>query len=156
MEKTYSQKYARIMEIGSSIMMIPAAFGVFMTGFLWLMMIGSALDGRGNLPNLSFPLIPTAAIIWGIWLLVYYFKHSRGKLAEERIKNMWISTLVFNVLLSFGSIYSFSGLFISLRFQSADEMVMLLLSFFLAIWHITSITLAIKALNSLKRTDNAR
>jgi hypothetical protein len=156
MEKSYSEKVARLMEIGSYVMMLPASFGIFLTCFLWFMVIASIGNRHEAQSILLYPLLPTAAIVWGIWLFIYYFKHSRRKLAEEKLKNMWISTLVFNFLLSFFSILSFSSIFISLRFQSADEMVMLLLSFFLAIWHITSITLAIKALNSLKNNDNAR
>ncbi len=88
MEKSYSEKNARVMEIGSYVMMLPALVGIFLTCFLWFMAIASIGNRHETQSFLLFPLLPTAAIIWGIWLFVYYFKHSRDKLAEEKIKNI--------------------------------------------------------------------
>jgi hypothetical protein len=156
MVKSYSQKIARVMEIGSYVMMIPASFGVFLTGVLWFIAFSRVYESQDISSIFLSALIPITIIVWGIWLFVYYFKHSRGKLAERKVKNMWISTLVFNVPLSFVSVFSSVSIVTSIRALTYEVIAMAFSSFIIVIWHVTTVTLAINVLGSIKNSDNVR
>ena len=82
----YSQKIARAFEIAGYILLIPAGFGVFAASLL-------IKDAPW------FTLLIYAIFVFGFYLLVGYFKHSRGKLDESRVRSLWIATAVFNGVL---------------------------------------------------------
>ncbi|HEY0427216.1 MAG TPA: hypothetical protein VGC76_05370 [Pyrinomonadaceae bacterium] len=84
---TTSQKIARAFEIAGYVLLIPAGFGAFLGTFF----IGGA-------PWLT--LLIYATFIFGCVLLIGYFKHSRGRLDENRIRSLWLATGFFNAFLS--------------------------------------------------------
>ena len=86
-QKTYSQKVARIFEIVDYILLAPAGIGA---------LVGMALLLSGQIPY-AFLLFVFLAI--GIILLVGYFKHSRGRLDEESVGMLWLTTVIYNSLL---------------------------------------------------------
>ena len=86
MGNTYSQRVARAFEIVDYILLIPAAIGA-LVGFLAIAR------------NPLFTLLIYTVLGVGITLLVGYYKHSRGRLAEKWISALWITTAVFNFLL---------------------------------------------------------
>ncbi len=43
--------------------------------------------------------------IFGISLLVGYFKHSRNELEKKRVDRLWIKTIVFNAIFFFPAFY---------------------------------------------------
>ncbi len=86
MEKTYSQKVARVFEIVDYFLLLPAGVGA-LVGFFAL--FGQPLYGL---------LIYTVLGV-GIALLVGYFKHSRGRLDEKYISALWLTSAVYNFLL---------------------------------------------------------
>ncbi|MGC2237070.1 MAG: hypothetical protein WA584_12965 [Pyrinomonadaceae bacterium] len=82
----YSQKIARAFEIAGYLLLIPAGFGVFAAS----MLIKDA-------PWFTFLIY--AIFLFGFVLLVGYFKHSRGRLEEKRVRALWIASAVYNGVL---------------------------------------------------------
>lgn len=82
---TNSQKIARFFEIVNYFMLVPAAFGIFCS-FLLIK----------ELPWFTAIILGVSAV--GMTLLVGYFKHSRGRLAESKVKALWIGTIAYNAL----------------------------------------------------------
>lgn len=82
----YSQKIARAFEIADYLLLIPAGFGVFAASLL-----------LKDAPWFTFLIY--AVFVFGFVLLVGYFKHSRGRLAENHVRRLWIATAVFNGVL---------------------------------------------------------
>ena len=79
----YSQKAARVFEIVDYILLLPAGFGVLVASLF------------------VFAAPAFALMIWtiagfGIWLLVGYFKHSRGRLSERKVSLLWLGTICYN------------------------------------------------------------
>jgi hypothetical protein len=89
---TNSQKIARFFEIVNYFMLVPAAFGIFMS----FLLIGGA-------PWFTAIILAISAV--GMALLVGYFKHSRGRLAESKVKALWIGTIAYNGLFLLPTIY---------------------------------------------------
>lgn len=52
-------------------------------------------------------LIPLAIFGAGVFLLLQYYRHSRGLLDDDLIIPLWAATLVFNLLLLVPSAYGF-------------------------------------------------
>lgn len=82
----YSQKIARAFEIADYLLLIPAGFGVFAASLL-----------IKDVPWFTFLIY--AIFGFGFVLLVGYFKHSRGRLNESRVRALWIATAIFNGVL---------------------------------------------------------
>jgi hypothetical protein len=92
MEKTYSQKVARIFEIIDYLMLLPAAVGA---------LFGLALLGANPL----YTLLLYTFLLIGLVLLVGYFKHSRGRLDEKYFSGLWLTTAGYNFVLLLPSLY---------------------------------------------------
>ncbi len=86
MERTYSQKVARVFEIIDYFLLIPAAIGALVGFFI---LFGSPLLGGLIYAGLGI----------GIALMVGYIKHSRGKLSQDYISFLWIGTAIYNFML---------------------------------------------------------
>jgi hypothetical protein len=108
MQKTYSQKVARVFEVIDYFLLLPAAFG--------------ALVGLVSFPySPLFALLLYGVLSVGIVLLVGYFKHSRGRLDEKYSGALWLTTAVYNfvfllpvlywasILLQTGDFRNFNG-----------------------------------------------
>src|SRR5688572_23218851 len=83
MEKTYSQKIARVFEIADYILLVPATFGV----------LAATLGFNG------VTLIIYVVFIVGLILLIGYRRHWRGNLSPENLTALWIGTIVYNLIL---------------------------------------------------------
>ncbi len=83
MEKTYSQKIARVFEIADYILLLPAIFGVLMA----TLMFGGAT------------LIVYGIFTGGVILLVGYRRHSRGNLSPENLTALWLGSAIYNFIL---------------------------------------------------------
>jgi hypothetical protein len=98
-EKTLSEKIARVFEIVSYLMLIPTFLILI---FLFVMFFLSL----ANFSILGFLcLIPITFAGLGIYLLVGYFKHSRGRLDGEKIFLLWGSTFLYNLIICVPGIY---------------------------------------------------
>lgn len=86
MQRTYSQKVARVFEVIDYFLLFPAVIG--------------ALVGLAALQSApQYTLLMYAVLTVGITLLVGYFKHSRGRLDEKCFSALWLTSAVFNFLL---------------------------------------------------------
>lgn len=94
MEKTYSQKVARVFEVISYVLLVPAFFGFFYAVLLIIFGLGA-----GDAYVFFCGLVPVMVAAAGIMLLVGYFKRSRDRLDEKYISALWIGTMVYNFLL---------------------------------------------------------
>jgi TctA family transporter len=160
MEKSYSEKVARVLEIGCYVMMLPAVFGFLLS--LILAIFGFViLSERGNpfplLGYLIFWLIP----VFGFWLFSRYAKHSRSNLPESRITGMWISTVIFNGLLALPNLIWFFNFIFSddkPNYQSSNmESATFMSAYFLIfIWQVATVVLSISALISHRKQKNVR
>lgn len=86
MERTYSQKVARVFEIIDYFLLVPAAIGL---------LVGLAAIFES--PAIGGLVLAVLGI--GIALMVGYIKHSRGKLSHEYISVLWIGTAIYNFML---------------------------------------------------------
>jgi hypothetical protein len=100
LEKTFSQKAARVFEIAGYLLLIPATLWLLVSFMLVLMAISSF-----RLENIQFQILiligtltPSFIYILGVLLLTGYFKHSRGTFGENKITPLWIGTLLYNLL----------------------------------------------------------
>lgn len=94
MEKTYSQRIARVFEIICYVLLAPTILGLIYPVFF---LIIGALARSAEM--FFFGFIPFLTVAPGIVLLFGYFKHSRGRLKEKNIPALWIGTAVYNFLL---------------------------------------------------------
>lgn len=134
---TNSQKIARFFEIVNYFMLVPAAFGIFAS---FLLIKGAAW----------FTLIILAISAIGMTLLIGYFKHSRGRLAESKVKALWIGTIAYNGLFLLPTIYVVLSMAISegTRFYRNFSEPFSLAGIAIFVWWIVSIAGSSIALKS--------
>lgn len=87
LEKTVSQKIARVFEIVDYFLLVPSLAGL---------LFGIAMLSDKNSLPLGLAICTVFTI--GTTLLVGYFKHSRGRLSEKSTVALWIGTILFNAL----------------------------------------------------------
>jgi hypothetical protein len=107
MEKTYSQKVARVFEVIDYFLLFPAAIGALVSVFA--LMAGSA-----------YALLTLAVLTVGIILMVGYFKHSRGRLDEKYFSALWLTSAGFNFLLFLPWLY-YASVILQTNGFKADE-----------------------------------
>jgi hypothetical protein len=91
MEKSFSQRVARFLEIINYFVLIPTSLIEIFTilfGFNFLV--------TGESGALFFCVVITAIYAFGALLLYGYFKHSRGETSENTSFWLWVGTIVFN------------------------------------------------------------
>jgi hypothetical protein len=111
MKKTYSEKTARIFETVNYFLLIPVCAGtllsipLFLYATFWSLV--SLFSGSFVFGVVIFAIyfILIAILIFGIRLMIGYFRHSRGRLEKEKIDRLWIKTIVFNTMLFFPLLY---------------------------------------------------
>lgn len=91
-DKSFSERAATAMLIGSSILIVPAAFGLLFSG---LILIAGILNGKFAAVAAGAPFLITGA---GVWMLVGYYAHRRRELSSQRQIALWIGTLIFNLV----------------------------------------------------------
>ena len=131
----YSQKIARTFEIADYFLLVPAGFGVFAAS----MLIKDA-------PWFTFLIY--AIFVLGFVLLVGYFKHSRGRLEEKRVRALWIATAVYNgiLLLPAAAMMFFFLRESTLHYKSiADFWSPMAINFAVVSGYLTTIFLSVKA-----------
>ncbi|HEY8559566.1 MAG TPA: hypothetical protein VIL74_04120 [Pyrinomonadaceae bacterium] len=143
-EKTYSQKIARMFEIVDYILLPPASFGLFLAVF----MVGVS------------PLIPLLLYAFagvGFVLLAGYFKHSRGRLADKYVSALWLATAVYNSVLFLPCLYWASTLLQTDTFLDyegkVDSFGVMLFTFVLGtvFGYLTAIVFALRAFSFERR-----
>lgn len=98
-EKTFSQKVARFFEVMNFIALIPITLSLgvilFFSVFYTLAFLASGWILIYFTIELIILLIPYSLMCL---LLRGYFLHSRGRLSEEKVKWLWIGTIIFNII----------------------------------------------------------
>ena len=119
---SFSQKVARFFEITDYLLLVPAIFGLMFS----LLLIGSAP---------WFTLIIAASFAAGCYLLIGFFRHSRGRLSDSKVSRLWLATIVYNMI----------DLIVTLLIVNASRDKVYYL---LALWPLLVITLSALALTS--------
>jgi hypothetical protein len=93
MNKTVSQKIARVFEIAGYLWLLPSTVSLIFPVMFAIMAILA-----GNPSGLIALAVIFGIFGAGVFLLVNYYRHSRGWLDEEKILPLWFGTLVFNLI----------------------------------------------------------
>lgn len=170
MKKTYSENLARLFEIVDYLFLIPTLyFGILYVVPLFLyagFFSFVSLFSQHYVFGIVFFAICFAVLgiyIFGVRLMFGYFKHSRGKLDKNKTDRLWISTIVFNGIFFFPSLYlnlqcqlsekcfldSFRDNYNELTILSECSTAFILLTF----WWGMAVILPITALLSVERND---
>jgi hypothetical protein len=171
MGKSYSEKVAGVFEIVCCLLSVPASLGLVLSLYFWIIGVGYLAEkGNPNLLIIAFTILLMAVLGWS---LVYgYAKHSRSALGAKKIKFMWLSSIIFNFLLSILAIYwYYNPVFTKLDFPSFQtlnsnsqilwiliysQILWILIYYTIVAWQIVAMILPITALVSIKRNDNVR
>lgn len=94
MERTYSQKAARVFEILDYVLLVPTLISLIYPFFF---IIGGITERSPKMVLIGF--IPFVIVIPGLILLFGYRKHAKDKLDEKYITTLWLTTAVYNLLL---------------------------------------------------------
>jgi hypothetical protein len=160
MEKSYSEKVARVFEIGCYFMIIPGILGILLSLYIWVSGIGLLFTTGNPLVLVIAAIILSPAII-GFWLFSAYIKHSRGSLETDKINRMWVLSIILNGIFSLPIAFAViatlgSGTSMGLSINSISEIILLTLKLSMIAWWIAATILPITALVSIKRNDNVR
>ena len=108
MNKTVSQKIARVFEIAGYLWLIASIYLVFCASILIFFSIAFLANGAVvGFVGLLVGIISFGIFGLGAFLLRKYYKHSRGRLDEEQILPLWFGTLIFNSMFLLPGIYIF-------------------------------------------------
>ncbi len=138
MEKSYSEKVARVFEIGCYFMIIP---GILATLYSFLTII------------LAIPVL--ILFLLGIWMFKSYIKHSRGLLEASEVVLMWILSFMLNTVFALAGVLVFSSADWNMP-ESIGESAWFFTALSMVGWWIAAAILPITALVSLKNNDNDR
>ncbi|MBK8148801.1 MAG: hypothetical protein IPK58_11485 [Acidobacteria bacterium] len=89
----FSQKAARVFEIASFLMLVPASLGLLLAAIIFFI---SILSGTPAL--LLFAIVPFALAGLGTLLLIGYHKHALGILDDRKRLPLWAGSFVFNLM----------------------------------------------------------
>ena len=112
LRKTYSETLAGLFTIIDCLLLIPILY----VGILYIipMFVYSGIFAFASLFSKHYVfgigffticLAVSAIFVYGVRLMNGYFKHSRGKLDKNEVDRLWISTIVFNAIYFFPSLY---------------------------------------------------
>lgn len=149
MEKTYSQKVARVFEIICYVLLAPTFLSLI---YPVVFIIGGMLEGSVKMVSLGF--IPFLIVVPGMILLVGYFKHSRGRLDEKYSSVLWLTTAVYNFLLFLPWLYYCSVLLQESNFRGYygnGALLSFLFTLGMVFGYIAAITFSLKAFSFEKR-----
>ena len=133
MEKTYSQKIARVFEIADYILLVPAILGILLAT---LFFSGATLVVYG-------------IFIAGIILLVGYRRHWRGDLDPENLTKLWSGTAVYNSILLLPWLFGASKML--QKGVSADSAFFFIFVLAVVFGYLAAIVGAVKAFQFEKR-----
>jgi hypothetical protein len=155
MDKTYSQKIALAFSIISSILLIPATFGLFFSMIFIIIGIQAlSLGQEANFATFIFPSVILAIYILGVYLFVYHIKHYRGTVNSNKMNKIWIMTAIYNGIFSVSPIFTLIGLIVNFdNFNSLSNYKELLVYSPVYIWWILATVLPISAKMSLEKTE---
>ena len=142
MQKTYSQKVARVFEIMDYILLVPSALGLLLATLL----IKEAA---------WFALLVYAAFGVGVGLMIGYFKHSRGRLAEEYIPALWMTSAIYNLILLLPCLFGAASFLQSPGPMTVDFSQMFV-PFLIVLGYIFAITFSLNAYFFEKRKKELR
>jgi hypothetical protein len=94
MERTYSQKVARVFELICYVLLIPAIISLIYPA---IAVFGGLLQGRAEVFFVG--LIPFGIAGVGVILLIGYHKLAENELDENLFSTLWIATAIYNFLL---------------------------------------------------------
>lgn len=90
MEKTYSQKVAKALEIVNYFLIVPALFGL---------LAATVLIFSGSLYVFLFGLFIYGFSAIGFTLFRCYYKHARGSFSAAALPKLWIVSTAYNLFL---------------------------------------------------------
>ncbi len=91
MEKSLSQRIARLLEIINYFILVPTTLiEFFVLGSSFIALI------QGQIIGFLCCSVITAVYAFGTLLLYGYRKHSRGKMSRAAVLRLWIGTILFN------------------------------------------------------------
>jgi hypothetical protein len=93
-QNTYSQKVAAIFEGVCYALLVPTSLSVI---YSVLLMLVGLFAGSAEAVLYGFLYLLVVGI--GVYLLVGYAKHRRGRLPGKKVLNLWKATAVYNFLL---------------------------------------------------------
>lgn len=173
MKQTYSEKLARLFEVVDYLLLIPLLYiGIlyFIPYFLFAGLFAFAyLFSKDYIFGVTFFAICFAVFAifaFGIRLMMGYSKHSRGRLNKNKVDKLWISTICFNAIFFFPSLYlnlqcwltenycleSFSNSNNELKILSEFSTVFILLT----VWWAIATIIPFSAMISTKTNVNER
>jgi hypothetical protein len=151
MKMTASEKIARAFEIVGYLWLAPSIISLI---YPFLLSIGLILSGSPA--GIGLLLIPLVIFGFGVFLLMQYYRHSRGLLGEDMIIPLWAGTLVFNLLLFAPVAYGFFKLPKTPRHSSGEHNLFNFGWGLLAVWLAAAILMSLTALISRFRNQKYR
>jgi hypothetical protein len=88
-EMTFSRSLARFFEVIDYILLVPASYGMLL---VVLMGFNAPLEAK------LVALVMLGWFIAGCFLLRGFFRHSRGRLSDSEIRNLWLATIGYNLV----------------------------------------------------------
>ncbi|HLM03316.1 MAG TPA: hypothetical protein VK400_19845 [Pyrinomonadaceae bacterium] len=143
MQTTVSEKIARTFEIAGCLWLVPALISLIApTLFSIAFVLG------GNPLDAFFAAIPFLMFCAGLFLLVLYYRHSRGRLGEGKIIPLWTATFFFNLLFFLSSVYIFFSLPETPRPYSGGHRFFIFFFGLAILWQAAAVLLSVTALIS--------
>jgi branched-subunit amino acid transport protein AzlD len=150
MKKTASQKIAGVFEIAGYLWLTPSVISLL---YPLLALIGCIVTA--SVTGVLFLAIPFLIFGAGVFLLVQYYRHSRGLLGEGKINALWVGTLVFNLLFLLPSAYGFYSI-PKARYHNGGQEIFIVVWSALILWWSAAVLMSITALMSRFRRQKYR
>lgn len=152
MERTYSQKAARVFEILDYVLLIPTIISLI---YPLLFMIGGITERSPKMVLMGF--VPFIIVFPGLILLFGYRKHAKDKLDEKYIPTLWLTTAVYNFLLLLPWLFIAAKGFQSPRgFSDGENLKGFLITVSAVFGYIAAIVCSLKAYLLEKRKNVLR
>ena len=143
MNKTVSQKIARVFEIAGYLWLGPSIISLFLPFLYSIMFI---FTGH---PEGIVALAVIAGIFGtGIFLLVKYYQHSRGWLDEDKVLPLWFGTLIFNSLFLLPTIYFYFSSSSRSYSYNTEQSILTLIWYLPPFWWAMAVLLSVAAIVS--------
>jgi hypothetical protein len=133
MERTYSQNIARAFETADYILLLPAIIGTVLATLI---------------PSI-LTLLVYVLFIAGVFLLVGYYKHSRGYLSESSSSALWIGSAVYNGVLLLPWLYYVSTVLqsgiVENEYSGGGSIILFFFTLLVVFGYFAAVILSLKA-----------
>ncbi len=149
MEKTYSQKVARVFEILDYVLLIPTIISLI---YPVLFITGGITERSPEMVLIGF--VPFIIVFSGLVLLFGYRKHAKDKLDEKYIPTLWLTTAIYNFLLLLPWLFiAAKGLQSSRGFSDGKNLQWFFITVSVVFVYIAAIVCSLKAYSLEKRKN---